>query len=182
MITSLYAFDEKQIKLAKKIYSIGKTFKTKDGMSIEKTLTAISLRESSLGKYVLGDKKENGEFKPLKEMSLGPFQIRVFTAREIIKENKLRKYKKYLKNDTALINKLITDVEFGAKLSAYYFIKNYNEALRRGMSRPYYRAISRHNGGWNNKPYYTALMKNLRSIRKLDFVKMDEKQRYASKN
>lgn len=182
LLTSLNAFDETQIKLAKKIYTIGKTFKTNDGMTIEKTLTAISLRESSLGKFVLGDKKENGEFKPLKEMSLGPFQMRLFTAREIIKDNKLKEYKKYLKNDTALINKLITDVEFGAKLSAYYFIKNYNEALRRGMSSPYYRAVSRHNGGWNNETYYKALMKNLRSVRKLDFVKMDEEQRYASKN
>lgn len=178
---SLNAFDETQIKLAKKIYFIGKTFKTDDGMSIEKTLTAISLRESSLGKFVLGDKKENGEFKPLKEMSLGPFQIRVTTAKEIIKKNELEKYYTYLQNDTALINKLITDVEFGAKLSAHYFIKNYNEALKRGMSRPYYRAISRHNGGWNNKPYYKALMKNLKSIRKLDFVKIDQKNKYASK-
>ncbi len=172
---NLFAFDETQLKLAKKIYNIGKTFQTDDGMTIEKTLTAISLRESSLGKYVLGDKKKNGEFKPLHEMSLGPFQMRVFTAKEIIKENKLKEYYQYLKNTTALINKLITDVEFGAKLSAYYFIKNYNEALKRGMSRPYYRAVSRHNGGWNNTTYYGALMKNMRSIRKLDFVKLDQK-------
>lgn len=171
---NLFGFDTTQIELAKKIYNIGKTFKTADGMTIEKTLTAISLRESSLGKYVLGDKKKNGEFKPLKEMSLGPFQMRVFTAKEVIKDNKLTEYYKYLDNDTALINRLITDADFGARLSAYYFIKNYNEALRRGMSRPYYRAISRHNGGWNNTPYFNALMKNLRSIRKLEFVKLDQ--------
>lgn len=177
--TNIFAMDSSQLNLAKKIYTIGKQFKTIDGMSIEKTLTAISLRESSLGKYVLGDKKENGEFKPLKEMSLGPFQIRVITAKEIIKNNELKKYYKYLKNDTALINKLITDVEFGAKLSAYYFIHNYNEAVARGMSRPYFRAISRHNGGWNNKPYFQALMKNLRTVRKLDFVKMDQKEKIA---
>jgi len=171
---NLFGFDTEQLKLAEKIYNIGKSFKTADGMSIEKTLTAISLRESSLGKYVLGDKKSNGEFKPLKEMSLGPFQMRVPTAKEIIKQNKLTQYYKFLKNDTALINRLITDASFGAKLSAFYFIKNYNEALKRGMSRPYFRAISRHNGGWNNKKYYNALMKNLRSIRKLDFIKLDE--------
>ena len=170
---NLFAFDNTQIELAKKIYNIGKTFKTADGMSIEKTLTAISLRESSLGKFVLGDKKKNGEFKPVKEMSLGPFQMRVPTAKEIIKQNKLIHYYKFLENDTALINRLITDASFGAKLSAYYFIKNYNEALRRGMSDPYFRAISRHNGGWNNETYYNALMKNLKSIRKLDFVKLD---------
>lgn len=174
LASNLFAFDTTQIELAKKIYSIGKNFKTADGMSIEKTLTAISLRESSLGKYVLGDKKSNGEFKPLKEMSLGPFQMRVPTAKEIIQKNKLKEYYQYLKNDTALINRLITDAEFGAQLSAYYFIKNYNEALKRGMSRPYFRAISRHNGGWNNKTYFNALMKNLRSIRKLDFVKKSE--------
>ncbi len=180
--THLFAFDNHQLALAEKIYNIGKTFQTVDGMTIEKTLTAISLRESSLGKFVLGDKKENGEFKPLKEMSLGPFQIRVFTAKEIIRHNKLEAYYKYLENDTALINKLITDVEFGAKLSAHYFIKNYNEAVKRGMSRPYYRAISRHNGGWNNKPYFTALMKNLRTIRKLSFVKEDQTQELIAKN
>lgn len=179
---NLFALDENQIKLAKKIYNIGKTFKTVDGMSIEKTLTAISLRESSLGKFVLGDKKENGEYKPLKEMSLGPFQIRVFTAKEIIRKNKLKNYYGYLENTTALINRLITDVEFSAQLAAYYFVRNYNEAVSRGMSRPYYRAISRHNGGWRNKAYFKALMKNLRHVREFDFVKLDEKNRYASKN
>lgn len=180
--TNLFGFDNHQLALAEKIYNIGKTFQTVDGMTIEKTLTAISLRESSLGKFVLGDKKENGEFKPLKEMSLGPFQIRVFTAKEIIRDNKIEEYYKYLENDTALINKLITDVEFGAKLSGHYFIKNYNEAVKRGMSRPYYRAISRHNGGWNNKPYFSALMKNLRTIRKLSFVKDDIKDELIAKN
>ena len=54
----------------------------------KKTLTDISLRESSLGKFVLGDKKENGEFKPLKEMSLGPFQIRLFTQEFFLKLEK----------------------------------------------------------------------------------------------
>lgn len=176
---NIYAMDNNQLNLAKKIYTIGKQFKTVDGMTIEKTLTAISLRESSLGKYVLGDKKENGEFKPLREMSLGPFQIRVFTAKEIIRNNELKNYYKYLENDTALINKLITDVEFGAKLSAYYFIHNYNEAVARGMSRPYFRAISRHNGGWDNKPYFQALMKNLRTVRKLEFVQMDQNDKIA---
>lgn len=172
--SSLFALDDAQLNLAKKIYTIGKHFKTVDGMSIEKTLTAISLRESSLGKYVLGDKKENGEFKPVKEMSLGPFQIRVFTAREIIRNNELKAYYKYLDDTTALINKLITDVEFGAKLSAYYFIHNYNEAKARGMSRPYFRAISRHNGGWSNKPYFNALMKNLREVKNFEFVQLDK--------
>ena len=174
LVSNLFGYDATQIELAKKIYTIGKNYKTADGMSIEKTLVAISLRESSLGKFVLGDKKKNGEFKPLKEMSLGSFQMRVPTAKEIIQKNKLEEYYQYLKDDTALINRLITDVGFGAQLSAYYFIKNYNEALRRGMSRPYFRAISRHNGGWNNTTYYNALMKNLRSIRKLDFVKNNE--------
>ena len=159
--------DNSQMELAKKIYEIGKTFKTNDGVTIENTLTSISLRESSLGKFVVGDKKKNGSFKPLAEMSLGPFQIRVGTAKDVIRNNKLVKYNYLLEDDLKLINRLLTDAQFGAKITGYYFIKNYNEALRRNMWNPYFRAVSRHNGGWTNNRYYRVFLKDMNKIKKL---------------
>ena len=169
--TSLNAFklDKSQEILAKKIYEIGKTFKTADGISIENTLTAISLRESSLGKFIVGDKKKNGEFKPLEQMSLGAFQIRLGTARDVIINNDLYKYKYLLKNNLRLVNKLLTDPSFGAIITAHYFVNNYNEALKRKMWNPYYRAVSRHNGGWNNKTYYRLFIKDINRIKKIKF-------------
>lgn len=163
-----FKLDDSQMKLAHEIYKIGKTFKTNDGMSIENTLTAISLRESSLGKFIVGDKKANGSFKPLTQMSLGPFQIRVGTAKDVIRNNNLYKYNYLLNDDLKLVNKLLTDSKFGAIITGYYFIKNYNEALRRNMWNPYFRAVSRHNGGWNNKRYYKMFAKDINRIKKID--------------
>lgn len=169
LTTTLQAIklDNSQEKLAIQIYKIGKTFKTADGMSIENTLTAISLRESSLGRFIVGDKMKNGNFKPIEEMSLGAFQIRLGTAKDVIRNNKLKEYMYLLKNDSKLVNKLLTDVKFGATISAHYFINNYNEALKRNMWNPYFRAVSRHNGGWTNKRYYRVFMKDMNKIKKL---------------
>ena len=164
-----FKLDDKQMQLAQKIYKIGKTFKTNDGLTIENTLTSISLRESSLGRFIVGDKKKNGSFKPLIEMSLGAFQIRVGTAKDVIRNNKLTQYNYLLNDDSILINKLLTDPEFGAVLTGYYFVKNYNEALRRNMWNPYFRAYSRHNGSWNNKTYYRLFIKDINRIKKIKF-------------
>lgn len=163
-----FELDELQMKLAKKIYKIGKTFKTHDGLTIENTLTAISLRESSLGRFIVGDKKKNGDFKPLTQMSLGAFQIRVGTAKDVIRNNHLNEYYNLLDDDLKLVNKLLTDPEFGARITGYYFIKNYNEALRRKMWNPYFRAVSRHNGGWTNNKYYRMFLKDINKIKKID--------------
>ena len=160
--------DKSQEKLAKQIYKIGKTFKTNDGMTIENTLTAISLRESSLGKFIVGDKLKNGNFKPIEEMSLGAFQIRLGTAKDVIRNNNLYEYNYLLKSDAKLVNRLLTDVEFSAKISAHYFIKNYNEALRRNMWNPYFRAVSRHNGGWTNNRYYKHFLKDINKVKKIN--------------
>jgi len=171
LTTNLQAFklDKSQKKLAKEIYKIGKTFKTADGTTIENTLTAISLRESSLGKFIVGDKKQNGDFKPLELMSLGAFQIRVGTARDVIANNDLVQYKYLLKNNLMLVNKLLTDSKFGAIITGHYFVNNYNEALRRKMWNPYFRAVSRHNGGWNNNKYYKVFLKDINKIKNIDF-------------
>ncbi len=171
LTTNAQAFklSSSQEKLAIEIYKIGKTFKTADGISIENTLTAISLRESSLGRFIIGDKLENGDFKPIEEMSLGAFQIQLGTAKEVIKDNDLAKFKYLLKDNAKLVNRLLTDVEFSTIIAAHYFIKNYNEALRRDMWNPYFRAVSRHNGGWTNNKYYRLFLKDINKIKKINF-------------
>jgi len=167
--TQAFQLDVEQEKLAHEIYKIGKTFKTADGITIENTLTAISLRESSLGKFIVGDKKKNGDLKPLEEMSLGAFQIRLGTARDVIMNNDLFKYKYLLKDNLKLVNRLLTDPKFGAIITGYYFVNNYNEALKRNMWNPYFRAVSRHNGGWTNNKYYRVFLKDINKIKKIDF-------------
>ena len=166
---SAFKLDESQEKLAQEIYDIGKTFKTADGITIENTLTAISLRESSLGKFIVGDKKKNGDLKPLEQMSLGAFQIRIGTAQDVIVNNNLYQYKYLLKDSLLLVNRLLTDAKFGAIITGYYFVNNYNEALKRNMWNPYFRAVSRHNGGWNNNKYYKVFLKDINKIKQMDF-------------
>ncbi|RDX33582.1 hypothetical protein DZA31_00425 [Arcobacter sp. HD9-500m-PIT-SAG02] len=164
-----FQLEVEQEKLAHEIYKIGKTFKTADGVTIENTLTAISLRESSLGKFIVGDKKKNGDLKPLEEMSLGAFQIKIGTARDVIMKNDLFKYKYLLNDNLKLVNRLLTDPKFGAIITGYYFVNNYNEALKRNMWNPYFRAVSRHNGGWTNNKYYKVFLKDIDKIKKIDF-------------
>lgn len=78
-----------------------------------------------------------------------------------------KQYREYVKKDQALINLLLTDVEASTYFAFYYLKMNYNSAKKQGMSNPFFRAISRYNGGWNNTEYYKRVMKNLKEIRRL---------------
>ncbi|MEA3387600.1 MAG: hypothetical protein U9Q66_04435, partial [Patescibacteria group bacterium] len=63
--------------------------------------------------------------------------------------------------DTALINKLFTDSEFGAEVGGRYFLSMYEEALKKGYRgfEAYWRSVGRYNGGWNNRNYYFGYWK-----------------------
>jgi len=80
---------------------------------------------------------------------------------------KLKKYKYIIYKDKQIINLLFTDPRFSAKISTFYLIYNYNYALNHKMSNPWFRAISRYNGGWVNKKYYKKVISKMKIVRKL---------------
>lgn len=117
--------------------------------------------------YVKKIYKLTGQLKPLRESSLGGFQIKLSTAKYIIKKRKMKEYYNLLKNDVKLINLLLINYKFSAKIALNYLIMTYNEASNRKMWNPYFKSISRYNGGWNNKAYYGKVMNRMKTIKTL---------------
>lgn len=117
--------------------------------------------------YVKKIYKLTGQLKPLRESSLGGFQIKLSVAKYIIKKRKIKEYYDLLKNDVKLINLLLINYEFSAKIALNYLIITYNEASNRKMWNPYFKSISRYNGGWNNKAYYGKVMNRMKTIKTL---------------
>lgn len=148
----------------KKAYNVAKLVKCQDGMTFENAIAGIMLQESSAGKELIGDKYKNGKLKPIYESSLGMMQIKLSTAKEIISKSKYlnSNFKHLLKNDKRLVNMLLTSSEFSALLASYYLKTYYEIAKKKGFSNPYFRAISRYNGGWNNSRYYNKVKKRIK--------------------
>jgi len=82
-------------------------------------------------------------------------------------QNKMSKYEKYYYKDMELAQILLSDLDFNIKIGVLYLITNYNYAKSKRMWNPYFKAISRYNGGWKNKKYYKRVMKNMKIIREL---------------
>ncbi len=92
-----------------------------------------------------------GRLKPLSESSLGGFQIKLDTAKKVIKHYNMKKYMNL--SDTDLINKLLVNIKFSANIAIRYLIMCKNSAIRKKLSDPYLKSISRYNGGWKNMKY-----------------------------
>lgn len=105
-----------------------------------------------------------GQLKPISESSLGGHQIKLDTAKRVIIERNLIQYKAFLKSDKLLISRLMDDVIFSSIIAVNYVILCYEEALDRGYSNPYFRAISRYNGGWSNVDYYKAVESDIKEL------------------
>lgn len=162
---NLFALTTDQEKVFKTVYNTAKMYHAKDGMTFEKTLTSIALRESSLGLTIVGAKNNK---QTLKDTSLGVMQIHLPTAKFIIKSDPILKshYSYLLKNNDLLVSALLHNDAFSTMIAAKYLIMNYEKAKSRQMWNPWYRAISRHNGGWNNMRYFKAVMKNMKFLEK----------------
>lgn len=129
---------------------------------INVTLNKIYFKEGM--PYTFYKEKEQkvyiyGGFKQLRNGSLGPFQVKVSTAKYLIQDMKLTKYEYLLKNETMLIKKLLSDPEMGAILASEYLKVNYLEAQKNRCKDPLWRTISRYNGG-NNNTVYVKLITN----------------------
>jgi hypothetical protein len=158
-------FNDSQKHIIRKSYNIGKLIKAKDGMTFEHTLSSIAFTESSAGKYIIGDKFS----KKLKDASLGVYQIRLETAKFIIKRDKfLNKHFKYLlKDNDALISMLLREEDFGALVAGHLLKFWYEYALRKGVKNPWFYAVSRYNGGTKNVKYVNRIRKNMKVTKRL---------------
>ena len=78
-----------------------------------------------------------------------------------------KKYKKAYRKDLDIAEILLTDIGFSAKIAAHYLILNYQVAKKRHYWNPWWKAVSRYNGGWMNKSYVRRVIRNMRIIRKL---------------
>jgi len=81
--------------------------------------------------------------------------------------NKIKPHLIYIKKDDMIVDKLLYDEEFSILISTHYLILNYNEAIKRHYSNPWFCSISRYNGGWKNKTYYKRVVKKMKVVKKL---------------
>ena len=162
VIGSMFSNDQKII--LQEAYSIGKQVKVKN-MSFENTLRSIAFTESSAGRYIIGDEHIT---KDLKKASLGVYQVRLETAKEVIKKDPfMNKYFKYLlKDDRALVSMLLSKSKFGALVAVSYLKMNYKTALRRGHHTPWEYTVSRYNGGSKNYIYINKIRKNMKLLKR----------------
>ena len=238
LTTSLFIggtnLNQTQIQKINITYKIGKSIEV-NGMNFAYTLPSIMGVESSFGKIIIGDQYSNGKLKSLYQSSLGPFQIRLETAKLVIqktylrkkygyliyKQNKKKLYEKYFKikkklvyyksilqntswkqrarkgnikaietlswakrrykynlklsyklskkiyKDIILINLLLNNTKFSALIAGNYLKMLYIEAQKKGYKYPYFRALGRYNGGWNNKKYARKVLKMMKLVKKI---------------
>jgi len=86
-----------------------------------------------------------------------------------LKYNKIKfnPYKKYYYKDLQLAQILLSDLRFNIKITTFYLIYNYENAIKKGFKNPWFKSISRYNGGYNNIKYYKRVIKNMKIIIKL---------------
>jgi len=164
---SLFAMSREQISVLQTAYSMGKMIKAKNGTSFENTLAAIALTESSAGVDIVGDDRtKTGEKKLLVDSSLGCMQIRISTAKELAKKYKIISW---LSNysDEELGFKLMSSNQLSAMIAGLHIAHYYDVALSRKWKRPWFKTISRYNGGWNNTYYFNKVKKNMKIIKRL---------------
>ncbi len=159
-ISSIHASTLKpgQIKKLKLVKNVALKYPNKKGKTLEKTAMSICLTETSAGLIKIGDiKRKNPN---ILKSSLGIMQVRMQTARFIAKKLKLKDVQKL--NDVELMNKLLGDDEFNARIAIQYLVWLSNR------TKNHFTAVSRYNGGNVNRPYYNRVMKNMKKLDKHD--------------
>ena len=124
------------------------------------------VRESDKHMYAVvsndGTKHEKQVFvdvktKELGNTAVGAFQVKMQTAKRVIKEMGLEQYNHLLDNDTAIIKKLALDARFSALIAVNYLKLNYEHAKRRKIADPWFYAVSKYNGGSKNFTYVNLI-------------------------
>ena len=155
LTTSLYAkITPEQLSTLQSVRDAAKKIPDYRGITYENTLSAICLTESSAGVHVVGDVKKG---KSLIKASLGAMQIKVSTAKYVAKLTPSLKYLlKY--SDQKIATILLTDIKTSVRIAAHYLVR-----LKKSRKK-FYNMVSGYNGGWSNKPYYSRVMKNYRTV------------------
>ncbi|WP_345991656.1 transglycosylase SLT domain-containing protein [Sulfurimonas sp. HSL-1716] len=156
-MTSLFAITDDQLRTLQIVRDVARTVPAKNGETYEDTLSAICLTESSAGKNLIGDFNKN---VILTKASLGVMQVQVATARFVAGKVESMSWISSMSN-AQIANRLLTDVEFSARIAAHYFV------ILRDTRKKYLHSVSGYNGGMVNMPYYSRVMKNLTIINKL---------------
>lgn len=154
---SLFAITPEQLKVLQTVRDIARTIPDRTGETYENTLSAICLTESSAGRDLIGDFKDN---VAITKASLGVLQIQVATARYISDRVDDLSWIKGI-SDAQLANRLLVDVKLSAQIAAHYL-----SLLQKQRGR-YFNIVSGYNGGMVNYPYYGRVMKNMRLIKRL---------------
>jgi hypothetical protein len=101
---------------------------------------------------------------PLSEASLGPFQIRLETAKMVILNFKLKKHYFLLKDDDKLISSLLSDPWFSGEIASLYLKMNYIHGLKNNHWDPWVLAVSRYNGGNYNEKYLKKIISKIKKL------------------
>ena len=76
-------------------------------------------------------------------------------------------YKRYYYKDITIVNKLLSDYKFSIIITTAKLIDSYNYAYKHHMWNPWFKTISKYNGGWYNKKYYRRVILNMSIVRDL---------------
>lgn len=137
------------------IQEIALQYPTDDNTTFEHTLLAIFLTETELGKAPTKQMNQ----KPGHNRSVGYFQIKPKSAKEIIIKQNLTQYQDLTLQQ--IKQKLITDFDFQITIATNHLVYHYNRALQEFTHlNPTRAAISKYNGGWHNPNYIDRVRQN----------------------
>lgn len=86
-----------------------------------------------------------------------------------LKEVKIQyiKMKRKVDKDVLMVNKLLSDFNFGAEIAGHYLLLCYEQAKKKHFKNPLKKAIGRYNGGWNNTQYYLKVKERMKVVKKV---------------
>lgn len=149
-----YAYTPKQVEVANIVYQEWSKIKIR-GNTFQSTGVAICLTESSLGRSVLGDIGLK-----VTDASIGIMQLRIDTTRFMATKYRELEFINNM-SDTHLVNFLIRNREWNARIAGLYFKWCYENY------KTYFKAVSLYNGGLKNVKYYNKVIKNRANLRNL---------------
>ena len=143
----------RQIEIKNIAKMVGKSICAQN-MCFSRTLQAIAWQESSFGNNIIGDRGR----------SLGPFQIKMSTAKRVIKKLNLKEYYYLLEDKKELKMRLLLDVYFSAVIAGNYLKMNYEYAIKIDHWNPWILTVSRYNGGNFNRNYLNKITNKIKRL------------------